>query len=253
MDLPVNPFKKAIREGRQQIGIWNSLPYSLVVDILGHAGFDWILLDSEHTPVSIPDLLPCLQALEAHDVHAIIRPASNDPVIIKPLLDLGALTLLVPWVQNADEARAAVSATRYGPAGIRGAASVTRASRYGTIPGYAARASEEICLLVQVETGEAIENIEAIAAVDGIDGIFIGPGDLAANLGHPGEPLHPDVTTQIDAAIKRIVATGKPAGILSANQDFARHAIETGTTFTAVGIDVGLLLGSAKALAQSFR
>ncbi len=172
---------------------------------------------------------------------------------IKRLLDIGAQTLLIPYVQNAEEAARAVAAVRYAPQGMRGLAGITRATRYGMIDGYARRASEEICLLVQVETAEALGNIEAIAAVDGVDGIFIGPADLAASMGFPGEPGHQEVKTAILQAIRRIVAAGKPAGILSLDQDFLKEAVAAGTTFTAVDVDSAILLRGARALAKSWK
>ncbi|MEH6727962.1 MAG: aldolase/citrate lyase family protein, partial [Hyphomicrobiales bacterium] len=176
----------------------------------------------------------------------------NDRVLIKQYLDIGAQTLLLPMIQSAQEAREAVSAMRYPPAGVRGVATMTRASRFGRAKNYLRRAEEELCLLVQVETVEALQEIEAIAEVDGVDGIFIGPSDLAASLGHVGDSLHPEVVATIESAIGRITAAGKPAGILTPNNEFASRCIELGTLFTAVGNDMGVLLGGAEALAHKF-
>jgi 4-hydroxy-2-oxoheptanedioate aldolase len=253
MDLPRNGFKRALAEGRQQIGLWNAIPGSLVTEALAGAGFDWILLDAEHAPNEVVDLMPVLQALAAYPVSPVVRPAANDPVLIKRILDLGAQTLLVPYVQSAAEAAAAVAAVRYPPAGVRGVAGLTRASRFGRVKGYTARASEEISLLVQVETRAGMEAIEAIAAVDGIDGLFVGPSDLAASLGHPGDIRHPDMVAAVEQAITRIVAAGKPAGVLYLDPADARRCMALGTTFTAVGVDLGVLLRGAEALAADFR
>ncbi len=253
MDLPINSFKRGLAEGRQQIGLWNTIPGSLVAEALGLTGFDWVLLDTEHSPSDPLTVLPQLQALAACPVATIVRPATNDPVLIKRFLDIGVQTLLIPYVQNVAEAEAAVEAMRYPPVGIRGVAGTTRASRFGKVAGYHARASEELCLLVQVETGSALKEIEAIAAVDGVDGIFIGPSDLAASLGHPGSPGHPEVVAAVEDAIARIVKAGKPAGILTLDTAFAHRCVELGTTFTAVGVDLSLLMRSAEALATDFR
>ncbi|MGO4469293.1 aldolase/citrate lyase family protein, partial [Pseudoduganella sp. RAF53_2] len=185
--------------------------------------------------------------------HPIVRPAWNDTVIIKRLLDVGAQTLLIPFVQDADEARRAVAATRYPPLGVRGYSAAARASDYGRVKDYAKQCEEEICVLVQVETPQAIANIEEIAAVEGVDGIFIGPGDLAAAMGHIGNPKHPEVIAAIEQAIRRIRASGKPAGILSPDEAMARHYIEVGSMFTAVGSDIGILARNAEALAGRFK
>jgi 4-hydroxy-2-oxoheptanedioate aldolase len=251
--LPENRFKRALREGRQQIGLWCTLPGSYVAEAVAGSGFDWLLFDTEHSPTDPLSLLPQLQAVAAYDVSAVVRPASNDPVLIKRVLDLGAQTLLIPYVQNAEEAAAAVRAMRYAPQGIRGVAGLTRATRFGRIPGYAKVAADELCLLVQVETQEALGQIEAIAAVDGVDGIFIGPADLAASLGIAGELGNPRLIATIEDAIGRIRACGKPAGILTPDNAFASRCIALGTTFTAVGVDAGILARSTEALAQKFR
>jgi 4-hydroxy-2-oxoheptanedioate aldolase len=253
MDLPVNHFKRAIAERRQQLGIWNSITGSLTSEALATMGYDWILIDTEHSHTDVPDTLAMMQAIAAYRSSAVVRPADNDPVLIKRLLDLGAQSLLIPYVQNAEEARAAVAAVRYAPRGIRGMAGMTRAGRFGSIPDYATRAETEICVLVQVETVEALGQIEAIAAVDGIDGLFIGPADLAASMGLPGQLGHPDVVATIMDAIRRIDAAGKPAGILALDKAFTDQCLAAGTTFTAIGLDLILLVKAARALLADFR
>ena len=187
MDLPHNAFKRALRAGQPQIGLWSSLSSNYTVEVIAGAGFDWILLDSEHSPADIENLLTQLQAAAPYPTHAVVRVPWNDMVTVKRVLDIGAQSLLVPYVQNADEARSAVAHTRYPTAGVRGVAGTTRATRFGRVKDYAKRAHEEICLLVQVETQPALANIEAICAIDGVDGVFIGPADLHASMGHPGE------------------------------------------------------------------
>ena len=253
MMLPQNRFKRALKDGRQQIGLWNSIPGSLVTELLATCGYDWVVIDTEHAVTDVPDTLPMMQAMAPYRTQAVVRPASNDVVLIKRLLDLGAQTLLIPYVQSAEEARAAVAAMRYAPRGIRGVAGMTRASVFGQVAGYHARAEEELCLLMQVETAEALTRIPEIAAVDGVDGLFIGPADLAASMGHPGNSSHPDVVAAIEAAIRAIVAAGKPAGILTPDPDFARRCMDWGTTFTAVGMDISLLAQAARGLSARFR
>jgi 4-hydroxy-2-oxoheptanedioate aldolase len=253
MDLPVNHFKRALKEGRQQIGLWNSIPGPLVAEALAGCGFDWLVIDTEHAPTDVPDVLAMLQAMAPYPVSPVVRPASNDAVLIKRLLDFGAQTLIIPYVQSAAEARAAVDAIRYPPKGIRGVAGLTRASRFGRVTDYAARAEQELCLILQVETALALSRIEEIAAVEGVDGLFIGPADLAASMGHPGQPGHPEVVAAIEDAIHRITAAGLPAGILTTDPAFARACIGWGTRFTAVGLDIGLMLQGARALSVAFR
>ncbi len=241
MDLPKNALKAALKDGRRQIGLWITIPDSGVVEMLAGCGYDWILLDTEHSAMGAVETLPLMQAAAAYKVTTIVRPGWNNPVEIKKLLDLGVQTLLIPYVQNADEARAAVAAVRYPPAGMRGVAGMTRATGYGAIADYTKRAHEEICLLVQVETAEALRHIEAIAAVEGVDGIFVGPADLAASMGHPGEPGHPAVKAAVMDAIRRIRAAGLPAGFLSLDQATLREAADAGAGFIAVDVDAALL------------
>lgn len=253
MDLPRNAFKAAIANGTLQIGLWSSLCSNIAAEIYSESGFDWILLDTEHSPNEIPGLLSQLQALAGGSATPIVRPAWNDAVLFKRVLDIGAQTLLVPYVQNAEEARRAVAATRYPPAGIRGVTGSGRAARYGRVTDYLKTADSEICVLAQVETGPALDQLEAIAETDGVDGVFIGPSDLAASLGHIGQPGHADVQARIGDAIKRLKAVGTPAGILTANHDEARRYIDWGFTFVAVGIDLLVLRTGADALVKAFK
>lgn len=253
MELPVNRFKQAIAAGQSQIGLWCSLPGSYVAECVAGAGYDWLLFDTEHSPGDPLTVLAQLQAVAPYPVSPVVRPAANDPVLIKRFLDLGAQSLLIPMVNTAEEARAAVAATRYPPGGIRGVSGLTRATRFGRIAGYAERAEAELCLLVQIETREALDRIEEIAAVEGVDGIFVGPADLAASLGHVGKPGHPEVVAAVEDAITRIIAAGKPAGILTPDTAFAARCVELGTTFTAVGIDAGILARQSEAMLKVFQ
>ena len=253
MELPHNGFKRALKDGKAQIGLWSSLSSNYSVEVIAGAGFDWILLDSEHSPADVESLLRQLQAAAPYPAHPIVRVPWNDMVWMKRVLDIGAQTLLVPYVSTAAEARNAVAHTRYPPQGVRGVAGTTRATRFGRIKDYARRAHEEICLLVQVETQAALDNIEAIAAVEGVDGIFIGPADLHASLGHVGEVAHPKVKPLIDEAIRRIRKCGCAPGILTPNEADARRWLECGALFVAVGADVGILARGAEALAAKFK
>lgn len=252
-ELPQNPFKRALREGRRQIGLWSSLSSHYSVEVIAGAGFDWILLDTEHSPNDLESLLTQLQAAAAYPAHPIVRVPWNDMVTMKRVLDIGAQSLLVPYVCSAGEAQIAVSHTRYPPAGVRGVAGTTRATRFGRIKDYARHAHEELCVLVQVETQQALDNIEAICAVEGVDGVFIGPADLHASLGYAGEVSNPKVKPLIDEAIRRIRRAGKAPGILTPNEADARHWLECGALFVAVGADVGILARGAEALAAKFK
>jgi 4-hydroxy-2-oxoheptanedioate aldolase len=253
MTIPLNSFKRALRDGRQQIGLWCSLPGSYAAEAVAGSGFDWLLFDTEHSPGDPLTVLAQLQAVAPYDVAAVVRPASNDVVLIKRFLDLGAQTLLIPYVQSVEEANRAVAATRYPPDGVRGVSGLTRATRFGRAQGYGKRAADEICVLVQLETGEALAELESIAAVEGVDGIFIGPADLAASLGYIGEPSHPEVVGAIEDAIRRIGACGKPSGVLTPDTAFAQRCIALGTTFTAVAIDAGILARGTEAIAKEFK
>ena len=253
MDRLHNPFKQALKSGRLQIGLWHSLSSHLAVEILADAGFDWILLDTEHAPNELPMVHTQLLAACGGTAHAVVRPAWNDPVIIKRLLDIGAQSLLIPYVETEEEARRAVMSVRYPPEGFRGVAALTRASRFGRIKGYAEAASHEICLLLQVETKRGLENLERIARVEGVDGVFVGPGDLAAALGYLGQPNHPEVVKIIDDMIKRIKDAGSAPGILSGDAELAQHYIELGCLFAAVGSDTAILARGADQLAAKFR
>ena len=253
MELPVNHFKKNLAAGRQQIGLWVSLASAYSTDVVAGSGFDWLLIDGEHSPNDPTTVLPQLQAAAAYPVSAIVRPAWNDKVLIKRYLDVGAQGLLIPYVQTAEEAQAAVAAVRYPTRGVRGVAGVTRASRYGRVADYVKRAESEICLLVQIETRQGLDNLEAIARTDGIDGVFIGPADLAAGLGHLGDMQHPEVQSAIEDAIKRIGACGKPAGILATDEASARRYMQWGTLFTAVGLDAMVLARETEKLAKLYK
>lgn len=252
MDLPVNQFKKAIKAGMPQIGIWSSLCSHISAEVLADAGFDWVLLDTEHSPNELPAVQNQLDAMLAGPTEPIVRPAWNDTVLIKRFLDVGARTLLLPYVQNEDEARRAVAATRYPPQGVRGVSGCTRANHYGRIKDYFKRVHDETCVLVQVETRAAMANLEAIAAVEGVDGVFIGPNDLAADMGHLGNWQHPEVWKVMEDAARRIRTAGKAPGILVGEAD-GKRCLDLGYLFVAVGSDLVMLARGSEALAAKFR
>jgi len=248
-----NRFKEALLAGRRQVGLWSALCSPIAAEIIAGAGFDWIVIDGEHAPNDISSLLAQLQAMRGGSAEPVFRIPWNDAVVIKRVLDVGARSLLIPFIQNAEEARQAVSATRYPPRGVRGVSVMPRASDYGRVPQYHQSAHLHTCVLVQIESQVALHELEAIAAVDGVDGIFIGPSDLAADLGYLGNPHHAEVQTAIQDAATRIRATGKAAGTLSTDVDDVERLFGLGFQFVAIGSDVGILARNAERLAARFR
>lgn len=247
-DLDENHFFSALRAGQPQIGLWSTLCNPVSVELVAYSGFDWLLFDSEHSPVEISGLLQLMQAASSGTAAAVVRVAWNDSVLIKRALDIGAQSLLIPFVQNAQEAQAAVAACHYPPEGIRGVSGVTRATRFGRVAGYPCKAGKEICVLVQLETITALEHLEDIAATPGLAGLFIGPADLAASMGFLGRPDAPEVQKVLYESVKRIKAAGLPAGILATNPADANRYLEWGYTFVAAGVDASLLAQAADAL-----
>ncbi len=254
MEPEKNPFVEALSRGRVQFGCWLSLPDNSVVEIAALAGFDWLLIDHEHGPLELTDILSLLQTLAPYDVAPIVRPASDDGALIKKLLDTGAQTLVVPMVNSPEQAARLVSAVRYPPAGTRGLApNMVRASRWSEIQDYARQANDHICLIVQAETVEAMERLTDIASVDGVDGVFIGPADLAASMGYPGNSAAREVVDVIQKGLKTIGEAGKYAGVLCMDPTLAKTYIQAGADFVGITIDVLLLLRSMKEAVQTFR
>ena len=254
MELPVNRFKARLKAGENQFGLWLGLPDATAAEIVAGANFDWLLIDGEHAPFDLQTILNVLRALEPYSVSPIVRPVVGDTNLIKQLLDIGAQTLLVPMVDTAEQAEQLVKAVRYPPEGIRGlGSSLARAARWNQIPGYLKKANSEICLIVQVETVKALENLDAIAAVEGVDAVFIGPSDLSASMGYIGDAGHPKVVAAIEDGIARITAAGKAAGLLSMDPALSEHYIKQGATFVGVGVDTLLLANGAKQLIARFR
>lgn len=249
----MNQFKQAIGAGRRQIGLWQALASPYTAEICAGAGFDWLLIDGEHGPNDLPLVLAQLQAVAASPVEPIVRLPIGDAVLIKQYLDIGARTLLLPMVESGDQAAALVRATRYPPHGTRGVGSaIGRASCWNRTADYLYEAERDICLLLQVESAAGLDALDAIVRTEGVDGVFVGPSDLAAALGHLGNPGHEDVQRAVEDAIIRIVALGKAAGVLIADEALARRYLDLGASFVAVGTDVTILARGAEQLARRF-
>jgi len=253
MDIPVNQFKRALLAKQQQVGLWVSLGSRYCAEIVAGSGFDWLVIDTEHAPNDIESVLGQLQSVAAYPVSPVVRPSWNDPVQLKRLLDVGAQTVLIPYVEDADEAARAVAGTRYPPLGHRGAGGVMRASHFGRVGDYARKCESQLCVLVQIESQRGLDNLEKIAAVPGVDGLFIGPADLAASMGHTGDSGHADVQRAIADAVRRILACGKAPGILAMDEEHARRYMKLGTLFTAVGMDVAVLARETARLAALYK
>ena len=247
-----NSFRQRLLAGETLIGCWCSLANPITTEVLGVAGFDWLLLDGEHSPNDVGTFIPQLMALKDSASAPVARPASNNVVEIKRLLDAGFYNFLVPMVESVDEARRAVAATRYPPKGVRGVSVSQRSNRFGTVAGYFDGVNEQICVMVQIESRKGVAAAAEIAAVDGVDGVFVGPSDLAAALGHLGNPNHPEVQQAIGAAFEAVKAVGKSLGILAPVEADARRYLEMGAKFVAVGSDLGLFRAATQALRDRF-
>ena len=247
-----NTFRQDLIAGKKLIGCWCSLGSHITTEVLGVAGFDWLLLDAEHSPNDVLSLIPQLMALKDSSSAPVVRPQWNDTVQIKRLLDAGFHNFLIPFVQSADEARAAVAATRYPPQGVRGLSVSQRNNRYGTVKDYFKIVNDNIAVMVQIETMVAVNAIDEICAVEGVDGIFIGPGDLSTTMGHIGNPLHPEVQAAMQKVYASAKAHGKPVGILAPVETDARRYIEMGASFVAVGSDLGVFRNATQALRDKF-
>lgn len=254
MPAPRNAFKHAIAKGELQLGCWLGLAEPYVAEISAGAGFDWLLIDGEHAPNDLRSIVAQLQVIAARDTHAVVRPPIGESWLIKQLLDAGAQTLLVPMVESSAQARALVAAVTYPPHGVRGVGSaLARASDFAAIPDYLTTAREEICLLAQVENRKGLEALDDILAVDGLDGVFIGPSDLAADMGYIGQAGAAEVKRTVLAAMEKIVASGKAAGILTLDTAFQQECRDLGASFIATDIDVSLFARNIRAAADIAR
>lgn len=254
MQLPVNRLKQALAAGRTQYGLWLGLPDTTCAEICAGAGFDWLVVDTEHGPFDLPAVLRHLQTIAAYDVAAAVRPVSDDRNVLKQLLDTGVQTLVVPMVESAGQAVELVRSVRYPPAGVRGlGTALARAARWTRIPEYLHKANEQICLLAQVETERAVQALPDILAVEGIDGIFVGPSDLSASMGHIGNARHPDVVKVIREVLRKTRTAGKTAGILALDPAHIQDYREHGANMIGIGTDTLLLANSAQRLAESVK
>jgi 4-hydroxy-2-oxoheptanedioate aldolase len=253
MQLPTNAFKRALRQGKPQIGLWVGLAEPYVAELLATVGFDCLVIDAEHSPNDPRSVLSQLQAIAPYPVHPIVRPVCGTVELIKQYLDIGAQTLIIPMVETAEQARQMVAATRYPTRGVRGVGSaVARASRWNQIDDYLRRSDEEMCVFVQVESVHALAHLERIAEVDGVDGVFFGPADLAASMGLLGKPADPAVQAAITQGIATVRSAGKAAGTLTSDRRLAREYLDQGALFVAVGVDTSILVKAAKELAAEF-
>ena len=254
MDLPSNRFNSAMSAGGTRYGLFLGLPGSTSAEIIAAAGFDWLLIDHEHAPFELTDILAHLQAMAPYDVAPIVRPVDDNPALLKKLLDIGVQTFLVPMVDTPEQARSIVRALRYPPVGNRGlGTSLARAAGWGQVTDYLHKANDEICLLVQAETVEAMRSLPEILQVEGVDGVFIGPSDLSASMGHVGNPGHPEVVAAVSGGLKAIASAGKYAGVLCLDPALAETYRIAGANFIGVGVDTMLLAHGARRLAQSFK
>ena len=254
MPAPVNTLKHRLKGGKTLIGCWLGMAEPYLAEISATAGFDWLLIDGEHAPNDIRSMAAQLAVLEASGASTVIRLPDDDPARIKQALDIGAQTLLIPMVESASQAERIYRATRYPPLGFRGVGSaLARASKFASIPDYLTTADDQICVLAQVESRAGLEALDGILAIDGIDGVFIGPSDLAADMGHIGKPAEPAVKGAVLDALKRIRAAGKVAGVLSMDPDYIADCRSAGANFLGVGIDVTLFAGAMRAHAKKYK
>ena len=247
-----NTFRRDLRAGKPLIGCWCSLANPITTEVLGVAGFDWLLLDGEHSPNDVISFIPQLMALKDSASAPVVRPSWNNPIELKRLLDAGFYNFLIPFIETAEEAARAVAATRYPPQGFRGVSVSQRSNRFGTVPGYFEGINEQICVMLQIESRQGVAAAAEIAAVDGVDGIFLGPSDLAAGYGHLGNANHPEVQAAMAQVFAAAKAAGKPVGILAPVEADARRYLAMGATFVAVGSDLGVFRSGTQALRDKY-
>ena len=248
MKFPENTFLDGLREGRQQIGYWVALGNNISAEVVATSGFDWLLVDMEHAPADVSCVLGQLQAIAPHGSAAMVRAPWNDTVMIKRLLDIGALNLMIPMVQSVEEAKAAVAATRYPPEGVRGVAGSMRATQFGRVKDYHAQANDRIGLILQLETQAAVAQAVEIGSVPGVDGVFFGPADIGADMGLLGQTGAAEIWDVIRAAADDLRAAGIPAGTLTTDPALAVELLNEGFAFVACGLDTDVLAKASDAL-----
>jgi 4-hydroxy-2-oxoheptanedioate aldolase len=253
MEMPKNKFKAALQGDKNLYGMFLGIPNTSVAELCAGAGFDWLIIDGEHSPFDLQSIMAHLQALAAYPVSAIVRPVEGQTAIIKQILDLGAQSLLIPMVDTAEQAKELVRACKYPPAGIRGVGTaMSRAAKWNRIPDYLHKANEEVCLIVQIETELGLKNVKDIAAVEGVDAVFIGPADLSAAMGYVGQQDHPQVVDTICETITSINAAGKAAGVLAVKKALIEKYANAGARFIGIGVDTTVLSNATKQLAATY-
>ncbi|MCT8991528.1 aldolase/citrate lyase family protein [Chelativorans sp. SCAU2101] len=241
-----NPFLNLLEQhAAPPLGTWLMSGAPATAEALGFAGFDFLVLDMEHVAIDLADAVEILRAIAVTPARPVVRLPWNDQVTVKRVLDSGAQTLMFPFIENAEEARRAVSFTRYPPEGVRGVAAVHRASRFGQDKSYLKEAADGVCVIVQLETPGAVERLEEIAQVSGVDALFIGPGDLSASMGHIGNIAHEDVQAVLADAARRAKAIGKPVGIVGPTPQMVRDFLGYGYSFSAIASDIAMMTGRA--------
>lgn len=249
-----NKFKAAIAAGHKQYGIWNGIPHTYAAEILAGAGFDWVLIDAEHGPFEMNQIIAQLQAMSRYPVSSILRMRNADPVYMKPLLDAGVQSFIIPMVESAKTAELMVKAMRYPPAGTRGVGTaLARAAQWNRVNDYFKLANDEMCLITQVESVKGVEALDDILKVDGVDVVFMGPADLAGSMGHLGNPGHPAVKAVVNECLQKIVASGKTAGVLTSSKDLIEDYTQKGARMIGVGLDTIILAKATKALAEHYK
>lgn len=253
MPAPLNRLKHRLAMGETLYGCWLGMAGPYPAEMAATCGFDWLVIDGEHAPNDLRATLAQLAVIEPSPSLPVVRLRDDDPARIKQILDAGAQSLLIPMIESADQARRALAATRYPPDGIRGVGSSgARASRFSAVPDYLTTANDQICLILQVESRAGLAELAEILAIPGIDCVFIGPSDLAADMGHLGNPGHPEVQAAVLDAIRLISASGKAAGVLSTVDPFIADCVQAGARFVGVGIDVLAFVGALRARARQF-
>ena len=251
----MNPFRHLLKACGSQppIGTWIMSGSPLVAEALGCAGFDWGVVDMEHSPLDMGDVVHLLQAIGNTKMVPVVRVPWNDAVVVKRVLDAGATTVLFPFVQNAEEAAAAVAATRYPPDGIRGMAGMSRATRFGTRADYPRHANREMGVIVQLETADALDRLDEIAAVPGVDALFLGPGDLSGTMGLPGQVGHPDVQAAMHDAARRARAAGIRIGTVMGQVEQVQQMRDAGYHFVGLASDLGLYMRACTGALKQLR
>lgn len=244
-ELPKNQVKAKLAAGEQVYGTFVVTTDPTISEILGYAGFDYTIIDTEHAPSDALTVQAHVRASEVAGVTPLVRVPNDEKAILR-VLDVGARGIIVPQVNTAAEAAAAVRAARYAPQGIRGMSGVVRSARYGFIPNkeYLHMTNTETLVITQVEHIDAVKNLDEILSVEGLDGIFIGPADLSQSMGITGQFQNPELRQTIEAVIKKGVAAGKIVSIFCLNAEDAKHWRHIGAHMLCIATD-GMIFTAA--------